>query len=527
MPNPASQTALFSGPGRFPALALYRSRGSRPKHVRARAAALLDEIQQLGLSTEHILVALSPGSLRGHPDSLPGHDIRPQDPGNGFEFELDAALDVAVMVQISAATAEDRVHALRLVKHVLEDGNHLQIIEELLGDVRTSYREPFGYPDGRKPSDAADIRGAALISSGDLSGGSWIFYQRFVHDLVEFFKQGENERHAIMGIDFEGDTVPTPPSDPATQGHVTLARRVNRDAAGRPQIIRRGFPFRAANGEEGLVFIGVTNEPLNFKVILQAMLGGASSATHDAMLAFVDAVSGGLFFAPPNAAWLAKGQSVPSVSVPLDVTSIERPVDEAVVLYPFTPKGLDYMERMRNELIFGNPVGWIDPVPNPDDEIGSSVAQFALTKSEEIHEAIAGGVPADPQVLRDLEGWLTDFANLPAHLKDEIPADVDTLVQELIIAANNGPLTEASVTAAAASNRLLNATAGANRAIASGVDTVPPPVRDLVNGTARVVAGTVNADPVIKNALDTLRNEAMAASVKVNQGQGFYITLNV
>jgi hypothetical protein len=524
---PPSQTALFAGPGRYPALALYRPRGTRPEQVRARAAALLAEVEQLGLSTEHILVAVSPRALVGHPNQPQTPDIRPADPGNGFEFEFDAAREIAVLVQVSAETPEDRVHALRLVRSVLEEGRKLRLVEELLGDVRTHYREPFGYPDGRKAGYDDDVTNAALIAGGPLAGGSWVFYQRLVHDFEKFFGESATERDAIVGIDTAGNTAGSPPSQAGTQGHVILSRRVNRDAAtGRPLIMRRSFPYRAANGDEGLVFIGATSLPVRFKVILQAMLGGASADAHDAILQYVDAVKGGLFFVPPDAAWLLAGQQAPATQVPEHVRDIQRPADQALQLYPFTPEALAYMNRIRDRLIYGDPVGWIDRVPNPDDEIGTAVASLLLTTGQQVHDAIAGGYTLDANaVLTKLGDALTDYASVPKHIRDnDVPDEVKALITALEGAANAGPLTVASVTAAA-SGTLQPAVLAANVAIQSGVGAVPAPARDLINCTDQVVTGSVPGDPTIATELGDLLDASIAASERINQSQGYYITI--
>ncbi len=534
-PPPLYQSALFSGAGRYPALAFYRVHPnlSDPdpqfvaRRVRARTAALLKLVEESELDTQHVLVSISPDMLAGHPDPLPPHDVEPSESGVDFEFAFGGEKKAAVALQISAETAEDRVHALRLCKAVLEEDGDLQLMREMCGDVRTSYREPFGYPDSRRGHTREDVARAALVPSGPLAGSSWIFYQRMLQKLPDFFNESAGERDAIMGIDTQGDPHTGPhPSKPHARGHVTLTRAENRDADGRPIVIRRGFPFRTDEGEEGLIFVGASQAAMQIKSILEVMLGNSGNPIHDALLHYVEATHGGIFFVPANSTWLGRDASVPQPTVPKEVEAIARPGDEALLLYPFTPKGLEYMNRMRDELFFGEPVGRVDPVPNPDDELNTPVSNTAMQISEYVHSVIAGGTWTIDDLLPKMDQWVQQIGANPAWPGDA-PNAVVVLVNAIRTVATPGPLTAALVRSAIphGSPMLSDAIREANTAIASGIGTILPQVRDLVNATAHVVVGVIPPDQALKDELDQLRDDSIDASVKVNLGEGYYVTL--
>lgn len=533
MPLPAHQSALFAGPGRYPALAFYRVPKDQPIQkdaIRGRAAALLREVEALELETQHVLVSVRPELVDDHPsDPVDVPDIDPGAGPNGYRFEFGSGR-IAVAIQVSAETPEDRIHALRLAKHLLVDDVVLEVATEFIGDLRTSYREPFGYPDTRKGHIASDIEHAAIIEAGAKhEGASWVFFQRFVQDVPLFFTHPAPTRDAIVGIDVEGrtHTGPAPPLS-TTQPHVKLMRAANRHATtGRPHVIRRGFPYRDPSGDEGLAFVGIADSPLKFKNLLAIMLGLGASSDHDALLPYAQADAGGLFFVPPSADWLAEGVIAPAFASPGEISSIARPGDEALLLYPFTPAGIAYMDRMRDELVFGNPVGRIDRVPNEDDEIASPASLSLLAMTDDVHTKMAGGDDSIDDLLPAIDQLVLDINALPASTKSGTPPKVTELVASVSNAAAGGPLDRPRVVSAATTPASLldDAVREANTAIASNIGYVHPLVRDLINATAQVVAGPTLPDSTIKSELDEMRDAAFDASARVNTGQGYYITI--
>ena len=528
---PVTQSAIYADAGRYPALAFYVSRNAENAEIRAYAAALMDEVAALGLQTERILVALSPCVLEDHPDGIPAWNIEPSHAGDsGFEFAFGAEQELAVAVQVSAETPEDRVHALRLVKHVLESGGKLALSTEILSDVRTNYREAFGYPDNRTGHIEEHVDGAALIdTNGAHDGASWIFYQQLVQDVPKFYTNTLDDRNSIVGIDLAGNAHDVqPPADPTKISHVTLMRQKNRDTRiGDPFTVRRGFPFRASNGDEGLIFLGAASRTSKFKALLQAMLGGETDTQHDALLDYMRADAGGVFFMPATSTWLRKRAPSVVVRIPAEIEAIRRDQAGALELYPFTPAALAYMDRVRDEIVFGNPIGRIDEVPNPDDEYQTDPARYAIDKSREFHWLVAGGNLSVADLPPEMNRWIGD---LGPKWDLDAPDNVKVLINALVAKAGNPPsLDEVAIkevvrdTGAA----LVNSIQEANRVIASGIGKITPPVRDLINGTFHVNRGPFEGDLRTLRELEKLRDDAIDASKAVNGHEGYYITLSV
>jgi deferrochelatase/peroxidase EfeB len=287
------QRALLAGPGRFDAVCLYRdsAQGVAVRQIRGAAARLISFFQDSTCCPDNlrVLVALAPTVLEQKvPASFSAEAITSI--GNG-RFPIG---DAAVFVQISAQSDAHRMYALRVVNEVL--GPVLTSCREIMGARLLNGQETFGFPDGT-PGLGNYSRSVANALPAD---GAWLLFQRFRQNATEFFRSAKTplEMALIVGIApvgtrrSEAQVQKHVAAQPPMHAHVPLMR------AAKATIIRRGFPCRH-NGEEGLAFVGVTPAFDTIPHLLRRM-----NDTPDALLPFIEAREGGLFYCPPSVDWL-------------------------------------------------------------------------------------------------------------------------------------------------------------------------------------------------------------------------------
>lgn len=345
------QQAAAHGPRRFNAVAVYeRTQGTSHQALRQAVGKLLCAVEAIELETLNVLVGIGWSGLAGHDAHKELADrhstiptlLEPLKPG----AKLRVATPGDVIVQVAAETETDRLFALRLADALLAP--QAKILEESLGVRRGVGREPFGYRDGRKGSkeySRENVLKLALIESGRAAGGGWLLYQRFAQDVAGFYRLKDAERDDVMGISQNGEAR----GRASLRGHVTIAREY-RDH-GRGGFVRRGFPYRE-KGEEGLCFLALAAAPEAFEQAHEAMASGPGGA--DALLEYIEARAGGLYFAPPSAEWLAPGLVRP-VEVPAAAKELERKAP--LILAEVTPAALEYVMRARDLGAFKGSVG--------------------------------------------------------------------------------------------------------------------------------------------------------------------------
>lgn len=200
-----------------------------------------------------------------------------------------------VFIQVAADTREEMLHGLRR-PHAMFRGL-LECDEELVGGRIGKGREPFGFNDGLKIPTPEEVRNIGAVHQGPLAGGSWVLYLRFQQNLETFSLLREHAQERVFGITRGDQPLPDPPAD----AHVWLTRRYKNH--GRDVFIRRGFPFRQGQ-EEGIGFIALAGDLDPYRRAFDVMLGAHGPS--DALLRYATPVGGGVYYAPPDAAWLRR-----------------------------------------------------------------------------------------------------------------------------------------------------------------------------------------------------------------------------
>lgn len=163
-------------------------------------------------------------------------------------------------------------------------------------------RDLLGFVDGTENPDGVDRRAAVLIGDEDpaFAGGSYVIAQKYLHDLVRWEALSVEAQERIIGRHKLSD-IEFPDADKADFAHNVLTN-INDSQGNQLQILRDNMPFGSlARGEFGTYFIGYAREPGRIETMLRNMFVGLPAGNYDRLLDVSTAVTGGLFFVPPQA----------------------------------------------------------------------------------------------------------------------------------------------------------------------------------------------------------------------------------
>ena len=161
-------------------------------------------------------------------------------------------------------------------------------------------RDLTGFVDGSANPKGDARQAAALIQGGDQTNGSFVFAQRWVHDLSRLSRLPVVEQQRVIGrtkpdsIELEGDAMPP-------DSHVSRTD-IRRDGEA-VKIYRRSCPVGTVR-DAGLYFLAFSADPQRFRWLLDSMFGRVGDGLHDHLLHFSRPVTGSFFYAPPRQALL-------------------------------------------------------------------------------------------------------------------------------------------------------------------------------------------------------------------------------
>lgn len=160
-------------------------------------------------------------------------------------------------------------------------------------------RDMTGFIDGTEnpqfPDDRAEV---ALLGedAGIFEDGSFVFAQRYAHDLDKWKRLKVDAQEQVMGrtklesIELDDEVKPD-------NAHV--ARTVVEDDEGEEmEILRHSLPYGDGQGDQGLFFIAYTKDLTILDAMLERMFGTSGDGIHDRLLHFVTALDGAYYFAP-------------------------------------------------------------------------------------------------------------------------------------------------------------------------------------------------------------------------------------
>jgi putative iron-dependent peroxidase len=193
---------------------------------------------------------------------------------------MDACFELAARVTASlagAATVVDETHGFRYFDQ----------------------RDLLGFVDGTENPTGRAADRAVLIGAEDpdFAGGSYLVVQKYLHDLEAWNVLPVEQQEQTVGRT-KLDNIELPEDRKPADSHVALNVVTGPDG-GERQILRENMPFgRLGEGEFGTYFLGYARTPAVTEQMLENMFLGRPPATHDRILDFSTAVTGGLFFVP-------------------------------------------------------------------------------------------------------------------------------------------------------------------------------------------------------------------------------------
>lgn len=160
-------------------------------------------------------------------------------------------------------------------------------------------RDITGFIDGTEnpqfPDDRAEV---ALLGedAGIFQDGSFIFAQRYAHNLDKWKKLKVDAQEQVMGrtklesIELDDEVKPA---------NAHIARTVVEDEGGEEmEILRHSLPYGDGRGDQGLFFIAYTKDLKIIDAMLVRMFGTSGDGIHDRLLHFVTPMDGAYYFAP-------------------------------------------------------------------------------------------------------------------------------------------------------------------------------------------------------------------------------------
>ena len=177
--------------------------------------------------------------------------------------------------------------------------DQVQVLDERVCFRYFDGRDITGFIDGTEnpqfPDDRAEV---ALLGedSGIFQDGSFIFAQRYAHNLEKWKKLKVDTQEQVMGrtklesIELDDEVKPK-------NAHV--ARTVVEDEEGEEmEILRHSLPYGDGRGDQGLFFIAYTKDLTIIDAMLERMFGTSGDGIHDRLLHFVTPLDGAYYFVP-------------------------------------------------------------------------------------------------------------------------------------------------------------------------------------------------------------------------------------
>lgn len=170
-----------------------------------------------------------------------------------------------------------------------------QAIEEIHGFRYWDGRSILGFVDGTENPQGDERIEFGIIGEEDpdYTGGSYLFVQKYRHDMAAWRALPVGEQEKVIGrskiddIEMDDDTKPS-------NSHSALAN-VGDDL----KVIRDNMPFgQISTGEMGTYFIAYARYFSTVKLMLERMFIGNPAGNYDRILDFSTAQTGSLFFVP-------------------------------------------------------------------------------------------------------------------------------------------------------------------------------------------------------------------------------------
>ncbi len=175
-------------------------------------------------------------------------------------------------------------------------GERVDVVEDVAAFRRKDARDLTGFIDGTENPTGDERAAWALVGDDDpaFAGGSYVFTQRWVHDLAKWSRLAVAEQEDVIGRR-KPDSEELPDELKPPTSHAARSNLVVDDEE--LKIVRQSLPYGNAS-EAGLFFIAYCRTPDIPEQMLARMMGTSGDGLADRLTEFSRAVSGAHFFAP-------------------------------------------------------------------------------------------------------------------------------------------------------------------------------------------------------------------------------------
>ena len=172
----------------------------------------------------------------------------------------------------------------------------VEVAEDVHGFRYLDSRDLTGFIDGTENPKGKKRAAVALIGTEDpdFAGGSFVFTQRYVHDLSKWATLPLREQEKVIGRRKRDSKELSGKTKPPT---AHISRTVIEEEGQELEIVRHSFPYGNVS-EAGLFFIAYSKELDTPEKMLSRMMGTTGDGLYDHLMDFSRAVSGATFFAP-------------------------------------------------------------------------------------------------------------------------------------------------------------------------------------------------------------------------------------
>ena len=168
-------------------------------------------------------------------------------------------------------------------------------IEEIHGFRYWDGRSIFGFVDGTENPQRQERAFFGLIGDDDpvYKGGSYLFVQKYIHDLNAFEELSIEEQEKVFGR-YKLNDIEMQDGIKPSNSHIAVA-----NIGDEFKIIRDNLPFgNISTNEMGTYFIAYASTFSTVKKMLDNMFIGSPKGNYDRLLDFSIAKTGTLFFVP-------------------------------------------------------------------------------------------------------------------------------------------------------------------------------------------------------------------------------------
>ncbi len=160
-------------------------------------------------------------------------------------------------------------------------------------------RDLTGFIDGTENPQFPDDRAETALlgeNAGEFADGSFIFAQRYAHNLEKWKKLKVDAQEHVIGRT-KLESIELSEAEQPENSHVS--RTVVEDGEGEElAILRHSLPYGDGRGDQGLFFVAYTNDLSIIDSMLLRMFGTSGDGIHDSLLHFVTPMDGAYYFAP-------------------------------------------------------------------------------------------------------------------------------------------------------------------------------------------------------------------------------------